>query len=401
MKSAVVLFWLLALLVSCSSSQTKLMQDGHITNNNYNDTVAFNFDYNLPLITVEIDNVKYNFLLDTGAPSVISPELFEKLKLKRKLSTKIYDSNNESNSEVMTIIPSMRIGEINYENIGVLVVDLKKSFALKCLVIDGIVGANQMAKSYWKLDYDKKVCVISKNLPLSEVENFEVVKFSPKSGQLTPLVSLTIDETKYDNVIFDTGFNGTMSLPMNDKLNSFFEKKVEVTGVESAGLYGLGAVKKFYETQLPSMKMDSFQMKNQSITFSDDPSKTIGNGVFKNYTVIIDWNTNKIFLKANSNEKNRKINMFSSFGFSYIKKEDKVEIISLIENSEAEKKGMLIGDELIGINEMKFKDFDDSQFCDFLFFGLKNSELGDIAKVTVLRNNEELVFSLIKENYFK
>lgn len=400
MKKYILIFCFFYSLFSCAPSQIEMLRGGAIENAVYRDTVSFNFDYNLPIITVEIDQVNYNFLLDTGAPSVISPELFVKLNLKKKLTSKIKDSNNISNSEIFTQIPQMKIGNLQYTNIGVYVIDLRKSFALKCLNVDGIIGANQMAKSYWKLDYENKWCVISNDLPKSEIENYEIVNFTPKNGQLTPLVDIFIDKIKFGNVVFDTGFNGAISLPNNKSLDSVFEKKVELYGVESVGIYGLGTTKTFVEALLPFVKLDSLVLSKQSVTFSDDPSMVIGNEVFKNYSIIFDWNLQKMYFKKNANLRSKKTSEFISFGFGFIKNGDKIEVVKLIKNSEAEKKGLLIGDEVLTINDVIFKNIKDNQFCDFFYFGLKEFKLGDIINVKVLRNNEELKFTLTKENYF-
>ena len=400
MEKYILIFCFFYSLFSCAPSQIEMLRGGAIENAVYRDTVSFNFDYNLPIITVEIDQVNYNFLLDTGAPSVISPELFVKLNLKKKLTSKIKDSNNISNSEIFTQIPQMKIGNLQYTNIGVYVIDLRKSFALKCLNIDGIIGANQMAKSYWKLDYENKWCVISNDLPKSEIENYEIVNFTPKNGQLTPLVDIFIDKIKFGNVVFDTGFNGAISLPNNKSLDSVFEKKVELYGVESVGIYGLGTTKTFVEALLPFVKLDSLVLSKQSVTFSDDPSMVIGNEVFKNYSIIFDWNLQKMYFKKNANLRSKKTSEFISFGFGFIKNGDKIEVVKLIKNSEAEKKGLLIGDEVLTINDVIFKNIKDNQFCDFFYFGLKEFKLGDIINVKVLRNNEELKFTLTKENYF-
>ena len=400
MKKYILIFCFFYSLFSCAPSQIEMLRGGAIENAVYRDTVSFNFDYNLPIITVEIDQVNYNFLLDTGAPSVISPELFVKLNLKKKLTSKIKDSKNISNSEIFTQIPQMKIGNLQYTNIGVYVIDLRKSFALKCLNIDGIIGANQMAKSYWKLDYENKWCVISNDLPKSEIENYEIVNFTPKNGQLTPLVDIFIDKIKFGNVVFDTGFNGAISLPNNKSLDSVFEKKVELYGVESVGIYGLGTTKTFVEALLPFVKLDSLVLSKQSVTFSDDPSMVIGNEVFKNYSIIFDWNLQKMYFKKNANVRSKKPSEFISFGFGFIKNGDKIEVVKLIKNSEAEKKGLLIGDEVLTINDVIFKNIKDNQFCDFFYFGLKEFKLGDIINVKVLRNNEELKFTLTKENYF-
>jgi C-terminal processing protease CtpA/Prc len=126
----------------------------------------------------------------------------------------------------------------------------------------------------------------------------------------------------------------------------------------------------------------------------------IGNEVFKNYSIIFDWNLQKMYFKKNANLSSKKTSEFISFGFGFIKNGDKIEVVKLIKNSEAEKKGLLIGDEVLTINDVIFKNIKDNQFCDFFYFGLKEFKLGDIINVKVLRNNEELKFTLTKENYF-
>ena len=89
-----------------------------------------------------------------------------------------------------------------------------------------------------------------------------------------------------------------ISLPNNKSLDSVFEKKVELYGVESVGIYGLGTTKTFVEALLPFVILDSLVLSKQSVTFSDDPSMVIGNEVFKNYSIIFDWNLQKMYFKC-------------------------------------------------------------------------------------------------------
>lgn len=386
------------MLLSCkTTSSYQIMASGTIAATHYSDTVSFNFDYNLPLIAVEIEGEIYNFLLDTGAPSVISPELFQKLQLKSLHSTKISDSNNISNTEIITRVPKMKIGNLIYENMGVFVIDLKNSFALKCFKLDGIIGANQMAKSYWKLDYENNSCHISSELNQETIQDFEVVNFIPKSGQLTPLVNLEIENIRFNQVTFDTGYNGTISLPYQKKLDSIFQRKVVNYGSESAGIYGLGTTKNIYETEVPMTNMNTLELQNQMISFSEDPSMTIGNEIFKFYTIIFDWQAKKMYFKRN--DRKQKPNEVNSFGFSFMKIKNTIQIVRLIKDSEAEKLGMKIGDELISINDTKMQELSEEQLCDYLFFGFKKFSIGDTIHVKIKRNNEELNFKLTRENF--
>ena len=132
---------MLLLLTSCSSLKTvKLMKSGEVEQEEFNVTIPFEYRLGLIVLKVTISGETYDFLLDTGAPNVISKELAQKLELSNIFEQQVVDSQNEEANLGFLLIKKLGIGGINFLNTGAVVADLKQSKELGCLQINGFVG---------------------------------------------------------------------------------------------------------------------------------------------------------------------------------------------------------------------------------------------------------------------
>jgi predicted aspartyl protease len=68
------------------------------------------------VIPVEINNKTYHFLLDTGAPNVISKSLFNEIKTTTIDKISINDANNLKDSLEAVTIKELKIGSLAFEN---------------------------------------------------------------------------------------------------------------------------------------------------------------------------------------------------------------------------------------------------------------------------------------------
>ena len=92
------------------------------------------------ILKVNISGEEYDFLLDTGAPNVISKELAQKYALSNIFERKFGDSQGQTSDLEMIKLDEISIGGINFLNTGAAVADLKQSKELGCLQINGFVG---------------------------------------------------------------------------------------------------------------------------------------------------------------------------------------------------------------------------------------------------------------------
>nr|WP_042297006.1 retropepsin-like aspartic protease [Nonlabens ulvanivorans] len=167
MKKLVYLILILT-IIGCNSL-SKTLNGGKVAKDDYMETIKFNYDYNFALIDVVINQKTYTFLVDTGAPTVISNQIYKDLNINPANSTNVTDSQGQSNNQEVVIIPEVRIGNLIYNDIGAIVADLRDVFEFNCMGIDGIIGANQMAKSFWKFDYQNHEITIT-----DQLANFDI-----------------------------------------------------------------------------------------------------------------------------------------------------------------------------------------------------------------------------------
>ena len=125
--------------------------------------LPFHYQNDLPFVEVKIKGKIYNFLFDSGAPTVISNAIFNELGLKSSFESEVGDSQKSVQKQIFTVLPELSLGNIVFKNISAVVVDLI-SPEFKCLQVDGILGSNQMALLYWKLNYLENSMLASKNL---------------------------------------------------------------------------------------------------------------------------------------------------------------------------------------------------------------------------------------------
>ena len=142
---------------SCSSSKTKkLLQGGEVLQKEFKTEIPFEYRRGLIILKVNIEGKQYDFMLDTGAPNVISKELAQQLNYKNKVKRKVGDSQNVQTKLGITKIKKISLGDLDFLNTAAVVSDLSIG-AVGCLGIDGLIGANLMRNAIWKIDYSKQV----------------------------------------------------------------------------------------------------------------------------------------------------------------------------------------------------------------------------------------------------
>lgn len=236
-----VFFGLLVLSLSACKSSSTLFGLGSVeVEGTQSSAVELPIELKNGLIFVEvlIEGKPYNFLFDSGAPMVISNDLAEKLELKGLKDAGIRDSQGASKELEYVRMPDFNLGNRSFKNLVAIAADLKASPILHCLNLDGIIGANAMQFQYWDFNLQDTVLRISSDKSHWPQTKKYVLPFKMKNSR-TPLVQLTINDTKVQNITFDTGSSGIFSLPKR-MTPSFKPDSASFSsrGYLSAGLFG-------------------------------------------------------------------------------------------------------------------------------------------------------------------
>jgi hypothetical protein len=351
--------------IGCGSAFKKLMYGGVVMQKDFHEVIDFDFSKRLPIIKATIQGEEYTFLLDTGAPNVLSKELAEKIKYKVVTSSNMNDSQGNRKKQVSVKVDNIRIGNLDFKNMGAVIIDFNKVFELKCFGFDGIIGANLMSKAIWEIDYERGKIGISDNLSSFEIpENVFTVPFTTTNSQKTPKVKIKTDRVTFNKVTFDTGAISAFEMGMGkgkaiiDSLDGF-----EIEGTTSTGVYGRASVNTNKVAKIDTTTLGDLKLTDQVIEFEQVGSVILGNGFLKGYKVIIDWNTYKIFLEEREgyNEKTYE-------GYDVLPRiqNNQMLISAIVKNSRAEEMGIKINSQILNVNGKDVTYVSDSLGCSYV-----------------------------------
>ena len=353
------------------------------------DAIPIRFDNRLPVCTVFIAGKPHRFLIDTGALTVISEELFAELGLSPAYRAYFSDIANRSMLTTYTVLPEMQIGRAVFRDIGAAVVTLGEP--LSCFY-DGIIGANLIAKLHWKFDYRNNVVTVSDDPAAVDIPEPDYIWSFTTNNQQTPFVKGGLLQ-RQGPFMFDTG----ASLGVNVTNHyDFYESAADSgrfitkTGIQSFGIYGPGKASR------------SFIMKTDLVIGSDTLKDTvvkggtkalIGNDFLNDYLFAVNPKAQNIILKRHEDAAPEKI-LYEGFGYSAYLADGKVRVTGLIEEAELP---LLLGDEILTVNQKDYSAVRADNLCDFI--GIEKSSDESEEHITVVRDADTLHFQLKKQTF--
>ncbi len=181
----------------------------------------------------------------------------------------------------------------------------------------------------------------------------------------------------------------------------YFQKQLDnklinkhVTGDGKAlGAFGNSEIKPFYNTIINELVIGNHTVNNVFTSIRSGSGNNLGLEFCKNYRVILNWKNKKIKMLEVIKSGN---DTFNTFGFSTIYvKEKGICVNNIIENSNAAK--YLENGDVIKKNNISFLNESIDEYCNY--FSTDNyKQYSSSLSITIIRNNSELNFSIIKSN---
>ncbi len=362
------------------------------------DTIPFEFKNGLMIVQVKINNQKeYDFILDTGAPTIIWAETAQELGLeKSNVSNIASDGNGQDQHLQFFRTESVAVGKMVYSNMNMANIE-SMSKELNCYANGGILGGNFLMHYNWQIDY--------KNQRLIACTNFDELIIPANAQKVEamftmPQGQILIDKIRFlkskDYFIMDTGFTGEFELAKD--ISNANLKRYDGEIIVKQGYSGLSAggrvqkEEKYIKTQL-LLPMDTLQSVILNMTAA---RSKMGNQYLSQYETITIHYTAKEKAVYFGNKESIAFNDLS-FGFTpyYDSKENKFKIGGIYENSEAQKAGLLLDDVILSVNDIDLSNIDFSQYCQSVsegknYFEITENECsfgidsnGDIRTVTL------------------
>ena len=376
------------IIISCRSSK-QIFEYGSVKPTSSVETIKISNINNLPLCKVQIDGKEYVFLVDTGAPTIIPPTIFHSLNLKSYFEEEVTDTNNGKRKQIFTILPEIKIGNLTFQNIGCVVMDIENP-TLKCFGFDGIIGANLLAKMVWQFDYKKNEIRASSEFKYFNQKYDYVIPFE-YNNQKTPKINGIVSNKKL-TFSLDTGYNGSLSINNNFQYsmnNTPKENFVRNRGANAIGFYGTDEFKDNFILR-SDLQLNNFHFINKIVKSGN--STLIGNDFLKNFLFSIEKKKKKIYLQTINSE----IESLKSFGFSYTFKNNEAYVISKFANQEIP---LELNDRILKINNIDLSKLSNEQICQYTINKI-DENLNDM-EITILRNNKIFTYKLVKKEFIK
>lgn len=400
MKRYILLF-ILPVCFGCKAIKTvRILKKGEVVQKEFKVEIPFEYRLGLIILKVDINGKAHDFVLDTGAPNVISTQLAEELNIKAAVSEEAVDSEGEKSKLGFAEIPDLSIGGIHFTNTGTAIADLSQSTEIGCLGIDGFIGANLMRKAIWHFDYQKQLITISHTKSNFAIPaDAKVIPFKPKLTG-TPLIDITYNGVTDKHVTFDLGSNG--SFASSEKVLKEVRPKDHISSVYGvgnnvSGLFGQSTSDTTTYAIIPRVESGELELLNQVVSFSANKARTIGTEIFRHYRIIIDWGKEEITMIPAEDYSNSEL---KTFGISPIFKENKLFVGFLYHGSLAQQQGIAVGDQILEINGKDFRSCSIEQWCIMMDKGYfpKDSETN---AVVLLKDGEEKLYTLKREVILK
>jgi len=328
------------------------MREGSVAQKTFSQEIPFEYRMNLIVIQPIINGKQRNMIFDTGAPNVLSTSLANEMKLEVKAKQKTMDSQGANSDLGFTSVPIITIGGVDFLNTCAAIADFDKTPEMKALHIDGIIGANLMKRATWTIDFQhKKISFSSAPDTSKSITSTPKIKFTPTITG-TPIIDVKLDGINDDLIVFDTGSNGDITgtertfrkLKKKNKIQSYIWNY----GNYSAGLYGIGKPDTNFTAVVNNVEIGDIKLNHTRVDFSKGNVKTVGLQFTSNYKTTIDWKKKTISLQEFTKYSNLP---FLSLGFTVKFENEKIVVASVYPNSDAAQKGLLIGLEVVSINQ--------------------------------------------------
>ncbi|KOS06712.1 hypothetical protein AM493_12230 [Flavobacterium akiainvivens] len=289
------------------AQKIKTLNKGKVVQKNYNTTVPYTDINGLIITQATIGGKAYNFIVDTGAMSVISRELYEALGLQTPDSIRISDSSNLKQHMKLVTLPPVQVGDITFTGVPAAVA--QPGFFFECLGIDGFIGSNMLRNTIVKFSYQDKTVTFTDKLKNLSVDKKNSVALAKDKFQSNPGIKIILQSDSYtinELVLFDTGMVGLYDLSLSAHQSTLKEAGLLTVlhrseGAFSVGINGVEAPTEHLMLSIPEIVFAGTTLKSVTTKTTSDNRSRIGNEILKYGDVIVDYPHRQLYFNAYAN----------------------------------------------------------------------------------------------------
>lgn len=375
MKQIIKVLVVLFLISTKISAQEKInANQGYVENNNYFNKIKYVEINGKIIINVSIENKKYKFLVDTGAPTAISEDLYNSIKTNKLGNIEITDQSGITDSLEVVSIPNIKISEIKFKETPAFVSKNDSNLIFECFEIDGIIGSNLLRNSVIQFNSQENEIILtdnSKNLELKKREAIEMKVDKIQSNPFVPIKLMKGNHEGNEYVLFDSGDNDfyVISNKVYQQLQSqvdIFEIIAKNVGTFSMGLFGTANENEHFALKIPKLKIGDTDFKNVITKTTYAETSRIGSELLKYGKVTLDYKKERFWIENFKEKKSIELSEKMWPIEPVLNNENEI-VVGIIWDKSLKNK-INLGDKILKFDEINYKDMD---YCEILNSTLK------------------------------
>lgn len=379
-------------LAQSPKEQLTIANAAKLVSRNFFEEIKFTDKLGYFTIPVIIDSLTYDYIFDTGGYNTVTTQIMENAKLPALMQVEVGSSNKIKSKINLSKIPSLRVGHVIFEDVGVFNFDFTASPVINCYTNGGLIGKSVIEKAVWQIDYRKSVIRVSDQLDrMPNLANGEKIKIE-LDQTLNPFLKLTING-KQETFLLDLGYGGLLSLTRKTASSVKSKKILTIEGEGKASANGI-----LQETTnvklVESMRIGNFELYHQPAYYTQSNNyNTLGSALAQYFIITLNFRDKELILTPYPDATNH----FETFGFSINTDGKKIYISSLFNNFPAQQMGLALNDELRAVNGIQLSN--DSP-CDGYFYVNNLLKNEDDVTLIIQRGEVQKEFKLHKQKPF-
>ncbi|MEM7800352.1 MAG: aspartyl protease family protein [Chloroflexota bacterium] len=324
----------------------------------------FNYEnkFGYIIIPVEIGNENYRYIFDTGGYNTLISAIMDKNNLPDLMQVEVGSSNQIKSTIALTKIPSVKIGGIDFNDVGALNFDFDDSPQIGCYTNGGLIGKSIIKNAVWQINKEEsKIILTDKIEELQHLKNAIRLKVD-FDRTLNPFIKIKVNG-KNMKFMLDLGYGGLVSFTENSGKKLKAKDLIEIIGEGSVSANGV-INESIFMNNLESLKIDDFELKKQVGFYAKSNNyNLVGSGILDYFIVTLNFPNNELLLyPLDSNNEEEK----SSFGFDLNKNDNSMYVSKLFLGQSAEQAGLKLNDQVISINNREFLEVPYCEFYDYV-----------------------------------
>ncbi len=291
----ITLVFALLLLPHIVHAQAGGLNQGGPATEAYYTEVPFEVVRNKLVLLIEIGDKPRRFLLDTGAPMLLSKALSDELHPEVLSVSFTSDANGNTDSLKMVKTPTWSLGEVVFEGVPALVADL--GLLGTCFGIDGFIGSNALRQSIIRIDKQRNLLILtsdSAQVPGSPLHQLPLLL----DRQSSPFVEVMLGKKYAHPVQVDIGADAFFDLGSPQVARFLKKKRVTLItkgfGSNSMSLFGMEAPVEKYRVKVPAFQLAGTAFSGVVTETSADEESRLGATVLDYGVITLDYR-NKVF----------------------------------------------------------------------------------------------------------